>query len=164
MGVNQNTASSRLRAARAAFERACAQVNADGIALSPVHVRQAHEQPPPPRALQRGWVASVARLVGPAPVTTTAGTTAAASVTAQGKALALTVAIGISALGMVALTTPTADATVAGPRAVIDAPVDLAPAPREPGPRARSRTASLTPARSRHAAVHRPAAGHDIWQ
>ncbi len=61
LGLNPNTAYSRLRAARAAFERACASAHGDVRPQVTAQILQAREQSPPPRAIQRGWMAFVSR-------------------------------------------------------------------------------------------------------
>ncbi len=104
LGVNQNTAYARLRAARSAFERACARLRSDGFDITVGHVNQAHQQSPPPRAAQRGWVALVASTgMGPAPAPS--GGAALVSALVQTKTAAITVVVGVAALGIVAVAT-----------------------------------------------------------
>lgn len=83
LGVNQNTASARLRAARRQFERACARAR-----VEPGHPRAAAAQDPPQEAKQRTWALIGAKiqlgagLGASAAPSGVAGSTAAASASA----------------------------------------------------------------------------------
>ncbi|MCH9683357.1 MAG: sigma-70 family RNA polymerase sigma factor [Deltaproteobacteria bacterium] len=146
LGVNQNTAYARLRAARSAFEKACTRAQSDGFDIDARRVHAAHQQPPPERAIQRGWVALVAQagIEATAPL---GSATALASVMAQAKVATITVLVGASTLGLVRLATNT-DASPDQGQSRLEAGVEPPPAPSPPATTPTARAPALDTAPS----------------
>ncbi len=144
LGINQNTAYARLRAARWAFGRACARLRADGLDITADHVHQAHQQLPPPRAAERGWVAFVASTGMRAAAPTSGGVTLMVALV-QAKAAAITIVVGGAALGIIVLAigvgSPRKDAVARDERRLA-AIEDERPSDPIPSP---TRTAATTP-------------------
>jgi RNA polymerase sigma-70 factor, ECF subfamily len=136
LGVNQNTAYSRLRAARELFERACARALEDGFDLRAASVLETHKRAAPrEQAVQRSWLAITTSFgTGGAVGVSGSGTAAGVSIAKTGilagvgaklQALGITAALGASgALAVGVVADQLADETSERTRA-----------PREPGAR-----------------------------
>lgn len=100
LGLNPNTAYSRLRSARASFQRACATAQADGSSNMASRTRRAHRESPSPRAVERGWAVFVARIGYVGTVAGTSAATAPAWTWSSAKIAVVLVVLGGAALGV----------------------------------------------------------------